>query len=112
MVQNEICSKADWDDFRKRAGKARCFVRMTDSFMSGWGHAEGMQNVLYVAVMDSEDAYKLISWIHWERKEMKYVNWGYLRDKPPACIYDSNKLVQGCIYENWLKEARCKPIEA
>ena len=109
-MMSEMASKADWQDFKKRAGKAICFVRMTDSFMSGWGRAEGRRNVLYIAVKDSADAYRLISWIHWNRKEMKRVDWGYLRDEPPKVIYDKSALVQGCIYQEWLKAAGCSLI--
>lgn len=114
MAMNEMCSKVDWQDFQRRAGKAKCYVRMTDSLMSGWGHAENMRNVLYVAVMDMEDVMKLMSWIHRNRPEMKRVDYGFFswhKDKPPKVVYDRTALVQGCIYNCWLREAGCKEIE-
>lgn len=110
MVNNQISCKSDWMEFKKRSG-AECYVRMTDSFMSGWGRAENMRNILYVAVKDLQDAYKLISWIHWKRPEMKRVDYGYFRDQPPKVIYDSTALVQGCVYNTWLKSAGCKELE-
>ena len=106
----EMACKADWNEFRVRSVNARCYVRMTDSFMSGWGCAEGKRNVLYVAVMDEADAYRLISWIRWNRPEMKRLDWGYLRDEPPRCIYDRSALVQGCVYRCWLREAGCREV--
>lgn len=114
MPDNVMESKADWQAFKERAKGAKCYVRMTDSFMSGWGHAENKRNILYVAVMDMEDVMKLMSWIHHNRPEMKRVDYGFFswhKDKPPKVIYDRTALVQGCIYNGWLREARCKPIE-
>lgn len=114
MVNGEISCKADWLDFRRRASNARCYVRMTDSFMSGWGHAENKRNILYVAVMDMADVMRLMSWIHYKRPEMKRVDYGFFswhENKPPKVIYDRTALVQGCIYNCWLREAGCKEIE-
>lgn len=111
MATGEMCCKADWLDFRRRSGNAKCYVRMIDSLMSGWGQARDKRNVLYVPVVDLQDAYKLRSWIWWKRPEMKRVDYGYFSDKPPASIYDRSALVQGCVYGCWLKEAGCKPIE-
>lgn len=111
MARDEMVCKADWDAFRKRAGGARCYVRMTDSFMSGWGQAEGKRNILFIPVMDLQDAYKLISWIRWKRPEMKWVDYSYFGNRMPNCIYDPRTLVQGVVYENWLEEAGCKAIK-
>ena len=111
MLEGLMQCKADWDAFRKRAGKAQCYVRMTDTFFSGWGLAEGKRNILYLAVMDSDDAMKLAGWIRNHRKEMKRVDWGYFGDKPPRCVYDSTALVQGRIFGFWLEAAGCSLIE-
>ena len=111
MPEGLMTCKADWDAFRKRAGKAECYVRMTDMFFSGWGHARGKRNILYLAVMDPDDARILTSWIRRNRKEMKRVDWGYFGDKPPKCVYDSTALVQGRIFRYWLDAAGCKLIE-
>ena len=114
MPDNVMESKADWQAFKERAKGAKCYVRMTDSFMSGWGLADGERNILYVAVMDMEDVMKLMSWIHHKRPEMKRVDYGFFswhKDKPPKVVYDRTALVQGCIYNCWLREAGCKPIE-
>ena len=114
MPDNVMESKADWQAFKERAKGAKCYVRMNDSFMSGWGLADGERNILYVAVMDMEDVMKLMSWIHRNRPEMKRVDYGFFswhKDKPPKAVYDRTALVQGCIYNCWLREAGCKPIE-
>ena len=63
MPDNVMESKADWQAFKERAKGAKCYVRMTDSFMSGWGHAENKRNVLYVAVMDMEDVMEVTSYM-------------------------------------------------
>ena len=64
--------------------------------------------------MDMEDVMKLMSWIHHNRPEMKRVDYGFFswhKDKPPKVVYDRTALVQGCIYNCWLREAGCKEIE-
>ena len=48
------------------------FVRMTDSFLSGWGNASGKKNVYVVECETEEQANKIISAAE-KRSEMKRV---------------------------------------
>ncbi len=48
------------------------YVRMTDTFMSGWGGASGKKNVYVVECETEEQANKIIAAAE-RRSEMKYV---------------------------------------
>lgn len=59
--------------------KEKFYVTMTDSFMSGWGCAEGLINKFVVACDTPEQAYDIASKAE-RRDEMKYVR--VTRKKP------------------------------
>lgn len=111
MSMNIVTNKPEWDRLVKAFGNPRYYVKMKDTFLSGWGHAEGKSNILIVPVWDLQDAYKLVSWVQWERKEMKYVDWNFIRKSPPKCIYDKTKLVQFSLMTEWYKRADIKVPE-
>jgi len=58
---------------------AKWYVSMTDGFMSGWGHAEGMTNRHVLLCDDIDDAYR-IERLACRRDEMKRVT--ITRNKP------------------------------
>ena len=49
------------------------YVCMTDSFMSGWGLAQGKTNRLAIIVGTYDQACKMFDWVKGERSEMKRV---------------------------------------
>lgn len=59
--------------------KANFYVRMTDSFMSGWGLAENKTNVLVIACDTAAQAFQIF-YAAKDRPEMKRV--AILQNKP------------------------------
>ena len=59
--------------------KAKYYVRMTDSFMSGWGMSAGKTNVLVIECDTLEQA-ELVEYAGRQRPEMKRVQ--ICADKP------------------------------
>ena len=51
----------------------KCYVSMTDKFLSGWGMAQGKTNKLVIGVNDFDLCMKIKKNAK-ERSEMKYVN--------------------------------------
>ena len=108
MSMNIVTNKPEWDRLVKAFGNPRYYVKMKDTFFSGWGMAEGKSNILIVPVWDMQDAMKLMAWVRWKRKEMKYVVWNFIRESPPRYIYDKTKLVQFKIMPEWYRKAGVK----
>lgn len=50
------------------------YVSMTDKFMSGWGRADGLRNVLLLECRDYDEARALEQWVKNNRAEMRRVN--------------------------------------
>jgi hypothetical protein len=60
--------------------KQKVYVTMTDSFMSGWGLADGKTNKL-VIVCDSFEEAEIVKKNAQNRSEMKYVNIVYSKPR-------------------------------
>ena len=105
MPIGEISNAYEWKEKMEEFKNPRCYVRMRDSFLSGWGEAEGKKNILFVPVRNSRDADNLKYWILSHRREMKNVDWGYFGNKPPQTIYKKDCLVQFLDMPLWKKEA-------
>ncbi len=53
--------------------KGKCYVTMTDKFMSGWGQARGKINKLVISCNSREEANTVYRYAT-NRYEMRYVN--------------------------------------
>jgi len=51
----------------------KVYVTMTDKFMSGWGHAQGLTNKLIFECVDMDEAF-IIEQNANHRTDMKYIN--------------------------------------
>lgn len=110
MAAHEMHSTKDWKQFLEDNDNPTIYVRMTDSFFSGWGEAEGKTNVLILPASDMTMAYALIDWIRRNRDEMKRIDYGYT-SRMPHSVYDRSKLVQYGTYEDysvWYERAGIK----
>lgn len=64
------------------------YVTMNDTFMSGWGHAEGKTNKLIIECETLEQVETVMENAE-NRNEMKYVNW-HMKKYP---YYNPNKFL-------------------
>ena len=104
-VKDQVTCIDEWRAALKECGNPTCYVKMKDTFFSGWGPAEGKDNILIVPCNSYDEAEKLESWIKRNRPEMRYVNWNIIRKNPPSDIYSKRFLVQVRDMPCWKKEA-------
>lgn len=77
------------------------YITCIDTFMSGWGRAEGKSNKIIFVCKNKDQAYAVESNCEY-RDEIKYVRW--IEHKPAISPNQYTQLITDEIYQNWYKQ--------